>query len=138
MVSNHVISLSQNTFRDHDYEGLQALLKPVPHVRIMPGALTVDAGQRLFFTAGNQPWLALVGAVVGDGLVSDGPAWLAIVTRAAASSREAMSTTYVGNESHGGSALSPLTYVPNGISALLTSNVTLPVNAGLCRWQISD
>jgi hypothetical protein len=40
-------------------------------------------------------WLALVGALVGDGLASDDAPWLAIVNRA--SSREAMSSRSVGN-----------------------------------------
>jgi hypothetical protein len=75
-------------------------------------------------------WLVLVGALVGDWLASDGAAWLAIVTRAAASSREAMSSTLVGNEPRTGSALSPLTCAPNGTAALVMSNVTHPVNAG--------
>jgi hypothetical protein len=41
--------------------------------------------------------LVLVGAVVGDFLVSDGAPWLAIVTRAAVSSREAMPDRSVRN-----------------------------------------
>ncbi|MGB7166339.1 MAG: hypothetical protein WBD70_24990, partial [Mycobacterium sp.] len=42
-------------------------------------------------------WLVLVGAVVGDFLASDDAPWLVIVTRAAASSREAMQDRSVGN-----------------------------------------
>jgi len=44
----------------------------------------------------DQPWLALVGAVVGDFLASDDAPWLAIVTHVAASSREAMPSRSAG------------------------------------------
>jgi hypothetical protein len=37
-VPDGVISLAQNTFRYHHPEGLEALLKPVSQVRILPGA----------------------------------------------------------------------------------------------------
>jgi len=49
MMRDGVKSPAQNTFRGHDKEGLQALLKPVSQVRILPGAL-ICAGQRQF------PW----------------------------------------------------------------------------------
>jgi hypothetical protein len=39
LVSDGAKSPFQNTFRNHDEEGLQALLKPVSQVRILPGAL---------------------------------------------------------------------------------------------------
>ena len=38
LVSDGVILPAHNTFRDHDEEGLQDLLKPVSQVRILPGA----------------------------------------------------------------------------------------------------
>jgi hypothetical protein len=43
-----------------------------------------------FSVPAERPWVVLVGAVVGDFLASDDAPWLAVVTRAAASSREAM------------------------------------------------
>jgi len=39
MVPDGAKSPAQNIFRDHDEEGLQALLKPVSQVRILPGPL---------------------------------------------------------------------------------------------------
>jgi hypothetical protein len=50
-----------------------------------------------FRVPADRSWLVLVGAVVGDFLASDNSRWLAIVTRAAASSREAMPDRSVGN-----------------------------------------
>ena len=51
----------------------------------------------VFFESADRPWLALVGAVVGDFLAPDDAPWLAIVNRAAASSRDAMFGQSVGN-----------------------------------------
>jgi hypothetical protein len=84
----------------------------------------------VFGVLADLSWIVLVGAVVGDFLASNDASWPATVNRTAASSWEA-SSTLVGNEPRGGSALSSLTCVPNGTSALLTSNVTHSVNAGL-------
>ena len=42
-----------------------------------------------FQVSADWSWLVLVGALVGDCLVSDGTPWLAIVNRAAALSRNA-------------------------------------------------
>jgi hypothetical protein len=50
-----------------------------------------------FQVPADWSWLVLVGALVGDGLASDDAPWLAIVNRAAASSREAMPSRSVGN-----------------------------------------
>jgi hypothetical protein len=40
-----VISAAQNNFRYHHREGLEALLKPVSQVRILPGAQTMPGAQ---------------------------------------------------------------------------------------------
>jgi hypothetical protein len=52
-VPDGVISLAQNTFRYHHPEGLEALLKPVSQVRILPGAPC--RGHPLFCT-GKVQW----------------------------------------------------------------------------------
>jgi hypothetical protein len=96
-VANGVKSLAQSTFRDHDWEGSQALLKPVSQVRILPGHSLLMQFSGGFGVPVDWSSLVLVGAVVGDFLVSDGAPWLAIVTRAAVSSREAMPDRSVRN-----------------------------------------
>jgi hypothetical protein len=49
----------------------------VSQVRILPGALAVDAGQRGFRVPVDWSWRLLVGALVGDCLASDDAPWLA-------------------------------------------------------------
>jgi hypothetical protein len=71
--------------------------KPVSQVRILPGAQVFVQFSGGFQVPADWCWLVLVGALVGDGLASDDAPWLAIVNRATASSREAMSSRSVGN-----------------------------------------
>jgi hypothetical protein len=54
MVPDGAKSPAHNTFRDHDEEGLQALLKPVSQVRILAGALVVSAAQAVFLLSPRQ------------------------------------------------------------------------------------
>jgi hypothetical protein len=67
---------------------LQALLKPVSQVRILPGALVFAQVSDGFQMSADWSRLVLVGAVVGDWLAPDGAAWPAIVNRAASTADE--------------------------------------------------
>ena len=84
MVPDGVKSPAQNTFRDHDWVGLQALLKPVSQVRILPGALRVFAVQGHFKLLGAT-WAPDVNDPAGRDLLADvaalGPGWGCIIVR---------------------------------------------------------
>jgi hypothetical protein len=54
MVPNGAITPAQTTFKSHRWEGSQALLKPVSHFRILPGALMFLAAQSAFFSMRTQ------------------------------------------------------------------------------------
>ena len=79
MVPDGVKSPAHNSFQSHDRESLQALLKPVSQVRILPGHSLLMQVSGGFQVPADWCWLVLVGAVVGDGLASDDAPWLAIV-----------------------------------------------------------
>jgi len=64
VVSDGAIWPAQTVLRRLSHERLQALLKPVSQVRILPGALTADAGQRWFLSA-RRPAVACSGRCCG-------------------------------------------------------------------------
>jgi len=55
LVPDGVISPVENTFRYHHREGLEALLKPVSQVRILPGAQGEMPGKKIFLWV-DPPW----------------------------------------------------------------------------------
>src|SRR5271155_4220800 len=77
-----------------------------------------------FRVPADWSWLVLVGAVVGDFLASDDAPWLAVVTRAAASSREAMPNRSVRKQ--------PCVVVQRGRSRFMTQQ------ACMSRAALSD